>query len=656
MKKSINSLFFVPSVCLCVCLLFSVSSCNSDSTSKEDKRNENQEISDNLTLTSTSTTNLEENNYSTNNNEQQPNSIRPVYSDNDANTDEQDLYQSLSAQDSSEFFKRFAPKTQTFKFSNNDEQDIYCQLGTYIHIDSASFVFEDGSPVTSPVIFEVKEFYDKQTVLLSGLATNTKGGFLESGGMLHLEATSNGKKVKLQKEIDIEMPTYNTNTRSKNGMKVYLASNNKSNFSKSSDLNDVNNPPSVWQTDGDEIGVQKIPMKRNFFNLRFLHRKNEIDENQSYKNDCKCYDISLISEKIEALSEEIDVEEDKNYSHNPRTIKSKNSTKKVLTSRKRSFYKNSNDTAAYEDYKVYTTSFYQNTEKEDDFVYDTIQFVIETHKDKTAKVVEILKDTRNAIDYTSSIHSINTSGGLRFQTGVSFKNGVCKNQKTTFYIQSVDLWKDILKDGKDNFKTWKKTQRNSEENYTISYKKRKKPILVWTGIIKTTKKAFVEDYQITRALRYYFKMPNETKQAAYNAYRQKYVARHEEYLAKNAGTLSATKELDSYVFKTMDLGWINCDRFYSVPKEQKVDLLVNSHTPVRVIFNKINAVMEGTQNGKQNTFSAIPKGEPITIFGIRKKGEKLFMAFEQTKVGKDPINVTYKEVTFEEMQKTLANL
>jgi len=66
--------------------------------------------------------------------------------------------------------------------------------------------------------------------------------------------------------------------------------------------------------------------------------------------------------------------------------------------------------------------------------------------------------------------------------------------------------------------------------------------------------------------------------------------------------------------------------------------------------------MGGSSNGQQNRFNNIPQGERITIFGIRKKGEKLFMAFEQTKVGSIPIDLVYKETTFEEMQKTLANL
>jgi hypothetical protein len=446
------------------------------------------------------------------------------------------------------------------------------------------------------------------------------------------------------------MPTYNTETENKNGMKVYLASN-----SNSSDLNDVNNPPSVWRTNGQNIQIKGIPEKKDFYNLRFLFNKNQIDKYQTNTNDCECADVSLVSEKIEALSEEIDVEKNQDYAATFRTIKPKKADKKVITPKYQNLHTIADDTIAYEDYKNYTTAFYPNLDKEERFFYDTIQLAIEINKDGTGKVIEEIKKTRYALDKTSIIRSINSSSGLRLSATTS-KNGVCKGEKIGFYVQSVDLWKEVLEKGEEEFRNWKSSQREGEENYTISYKKRKKPILVWTGIIKTTKQAFIEDYKMTLALRYYHKTPNTEKQLAYDAYRQKCIARYNEYMKKTGAINASARVLDSYVLATMDLGWINCDRFYKVPDSKKVDLIVNSHTPVRVIFNKINAVMKGTSNGTQNRFVNIPKNKKITIFGIRKKGEKLFMAFEQTTVSSVPIDLVYKETTFEEMQKTLANL
>lgn len=651
---SFNSVFLT----LSVCFLFLASSC---STTSEKKQNE--EAKTEVTTTDeSSTTNLQNDIQEENNavaTQPRSNTIRPVYSDNQDErstfiSDDKMVYDTFSSKDSSEFFKRFAPQTQVFEIKNNDEQDIYCDLGTYIHIDSGTFVFSDGSPITEPVKFEVKEFYDKQTVLLSGLATNTKNGFLESGGMLHLEATSGGRKVKLQKEIDIEMPTFNTKTRNKNGMKVYFASNSStSNLSESVDLNDVNNPPSSWRTNGQAIEIKGIPAKRDFYNLAFLGKEDRLDEHQTNQNPCECADVNLVSEKIEALSSEIDVEKNREYTNEFRSVSHRNRTREEKTPKFLSIYQRGKDTLSIEKSKSYQFSFYENPNTEDRVFRDTVQLAITIGKDGTAKVVEEIKKTRYALDKTSIIRSINSSSGLRLSTTTS-NSGNCKGEKTSFYIQSVG-WKNLLEKGEEEFRNWKKTQRNSNEDYAISYKKRKQPILIWTGIIETTKRGFVEDYKMVRHLNHYLKLENPKKQAAYDAYRQRCIDRYNKEVAKNASQMSA-RSLDSYAFSVSGLGWINCDRFYNVPNRKKVDLLVNSGTPVRVIFNNINSVMQGSSNGIQNRFDNISKGEPITIFGIRKKGEDLYMALHKTEVGKQPIDIEYKKVTVEEMQKALSNI
>ncbi|WP_291728229.1 hypothetical protein [Bernardetia sp.] len=650
--RDFNSIFLT----LSVCFLFLVSSCSSDKKESE-KTNEEATITTENSTTNDTKTQEEDNSVALQ--EQQPNAIRPVYSDNEDErstliSDDEMVYDTFSAQDSSEFFKRFAPKTQVFEIKNNDEQEIYCDLGTYIHIDSGTFVFADGSPVKEPVKFEVKEFYDKQTVLLSGLATNTKGGFLESGGMLHLEATSEGRKVKLQKDIDIEMPTFNTKTRNKKGMQVYLASNSSiANLTESVNLNDVNNPPSSWRSNGRAIEIKGIPAKRDFYNLVFLGKEDRIDEYQTNRNPCECADAKLVSEKIEALSSQVDVEKNRKYTNEFRSVAHRNKKREEKTPKYMSIYQQGKDTLSIEKSKSYQFSFYENPNTEDRIFRDTVQLAITIGKDGTAKVVEELKKTRYALDKTTIIRSINSSSGLRLSTTVS-KTGACKGETVSFYIQSVG-WKNLLEKGEEEFRSWKKTQRNSNEDYAISYKKRKQPILVWTGIIETTKRGFVEDYTMTRHLNNYLKTDNPQKQAAYDAYRQRCIDRYNKNVAKNASQLSA-RALDSYAFSVSGLGWINCDRFYGVPNSQKVDLLVNSKTPVRVIFNSINSVMEGSSNGIQNRFDNIPKGEEITIFGIRKKGEDLYMALHKTKVGKETVNITYEKVTVEEMQKALSFL
>ncbi|WP_338792264.1 hypothetical protein [Bernardetia sp. MNP-M8] len=563
-----------------------------------------------------------------------------------------DELDSFSSADSATFFSRFAPKTQTFKIINNGEQDIFCDLGTYIHIDSGSFHFKDGSPITEPIIFEVKEFYDKSTVLLSGLTTNTKGGFLESGGMLHLKSTSDGKEVHLKNKIDIEMPSINTQKRNKNGMSVYLTS------STNATANSVSNPPSEWSDTKEKIKLQRIPRKRDFYKTVFLFNKELPDYELSGVKDCECGDVQIVSETVEALSENLDVTTSKEHESSFRKVNHRKVTtkNKVL---KNSYYYNkkqflSKDTSFLELYSKVSREIYPNNEGEERYVYDTIQLAVELGKKGTALIVDELYQTNHSLSQTSFIRTVNSGSGLRFTTQLSSIRS-CSQDKRNFYVQSLDIWKEILEQGENEFRNWKKTQRDSEENYTISYKKRKNPILVWTAIVKTTAKPFKEDVQVVRRREFFYKKALEEKQARYNEFRQSIIDSYNAIAAKNVNNVS-TATLETYIMRVSDMGWINCDRFYSVPDDEKVDLLVNSSSPVRIIFNNINSVMKGDNREGKNIFASIPKDESITVFGIRKKEDKLFMALKNTKVSTDPIDLEYKEVTFEEMQKALTYL
>jgi hypothetical protein len=644
MKPKPNYLYFV----LSLLLLVNFSSCQTDEKSNDDSSKDNSTantLRPDLDNKDERTALLENDalNSSTNFTE---NESKKVFSD--------DQLDSFSSTDSTAFFKRFAPKTQTFKIVNNDEQDIFCDLGTYIHIDSGSFHFKDGSPITEPIIFEVKEFYDKSTVLLSGLTTNTDGGFLESGGMLHLKATSNGKEVHLKKNIDVEMPSSNTKKRDKNGMSIYLASSN------SATANSISNPPSKWSNTGQRIklkGSISVPRKREFFESNFLFSQERIDYKNSKVYDCQCGDVEIVSETVEALSESLDVATSREHEATFRKVNHKKTTQKkdYLREKPRSLNK---DTSYVEIYSKHSHEIFPNSEGEEIYVYDTIKLVLELGKKGTALVVDELYRTEHGLSQTSIIRTVNSGAGLRFETKLSSINS-CSQDKKNFYVQSLDIWKDLLEEGEDEFRTWKKTQRDSEENYTISYKKRTNPILIWTAIVKTTAKPFKESYEIVRRREYYKKIPNEVVQTNYDAYRKNIINMNEQLLAgnksvvaKNASKLSASS-LESYVMSLSGLGWVNCDRFYNVPSEDKVNLFVNSSTPVRLIFNKINSLMEGKASKGKNLFTDVPKGEQITLFGIRKKDDKIFMALKNTKVSTSHIDLEYKEVTYEEMQETL---
>lgn len=69
--------------------------------------------------------------------------------------------------------------------------------GTEVLIPADAFVHEDGSPVVGDVEVLFREVVNKPGMILNNLPTNSNGRMLVSGGVINLEAVSDGKKLKL---------------------------------------------------------------------------------------------------------------------------------------------------------------------------------------------------------------------------------------------------------------------------------------------------------------------------------------------------------------------------------------------------------------------------------------------------------------------------
>jgi hypothetical protein len=80
--------------------------------------------------------------------------------------------------------------------------------GTTALIPADAFVFEDGSPVTGSVEIKMTEVTRKQDLLLGHLPTISNGKMLVSGGVVNLEAMSEGKALRMGpgKTVFIQFP------------------------------------------------------------------------------------------------------------------------------------------------------------------------------------------------------------------------------------------------------------------------------------------------------------------------------------------------------------------------------------------------------------------------------------------------------------------
>jgi TonB family protein len=122
----------------------------------------------------------------------------------------------------SNFYNQFNTPAQTFNFKANEDISITCKEGTKISVKSNSFVTKMGTLVKGEMRFQVTEFYKISDILLANLSTTSNDRILETGGMILLEAFSEGEKCELKDgaTIKITFPT----TDKKEDMQLFKGS------------------------------------------------------------------------------------------------------------------------------------------------------------------------------------------------------------------------------------------------------------------------------------------------------------------------------------------------------------------------------------------------------------------------------------------------
>lgn len=90
------------------------------------------------------------------------------------------------------------PPAQSFAIRNDRDTLIEGNKGTRIKFLKNSFTTTDGQEIKGDVHIQLAEFYTTEDFISNRLSTNTTdGNILKSSGMVFIEATSNGKALKL---------------------------------------------------------------------------------------------------------------------------------------------------------------------------------------------------------------------------------------------------------------------------------------------------------------------------------------------------------------------------------------------------------------------------------------------------------------------------
>jgi len=141
--------------------------------------------------------------------------------------------------------------------------------GVVIYIPANAFDTE-----TEIIDLVVQSAINAEDILYAGLSTTTDGQALETGGMFYIDAFNNGKRIKLIKDLQVDVPTSNKI----NDMQVY-----KGEKTKDGDINWVNpNPLKNKLTPVDILSLDFFPPTYNTKLTEWGHPKKEFKDSLYY--------------------------------------------------------------------------------------------------------------------------------------------------------------------------------------------------------------------------------------------------------------------------------------------------------------------------------------------------------------------------------------
>jgi hypothetical protein len=114
-------------------------------------------------------------------------------------------------------FPELAVKTDTFTFMPNQAKTLSTKNSRHILIKENSFIYQDGTPVTEPILIEIREFDTLADIIAEGLQTQSTEGVLETAGMFQVSAkTNSNKKIKINPKFPLELQTLISKQQSNN--------------------------------------------------------------------------------------------------------------------------------------------------------------------------------------------------------------------------------------------------------------------------------------------------------------------------------------------------------------------------------------------------------------------------------------------------------
>jgi hypothetical protein len=204
------------------------------------------------------------------------------------------------------------------------------------------------------------------------------------------------------------------------------------------------------------------------------------------------------------------------------------------------------------------------------------------------------------------------------------------------------------------------------DTYSANWEVKKKHFIIRRGDSRAEVRRLIREKQPGNYKIRLHKFLNKKKERDYfqdslsldfaDAYLRGYISRedsvHYASMMRPYSSINRSYQLFSnkYRFRIEQLGWINCDHFYT-DSRPKLDYVINfeARDPrlynAQLIFPRINAVMNGVVRGNTMVFGKVPEGEPAILVSIGAEDKKIVSSFMPVTISAQELKGIAFEIT-----------
>ena len=513
------------------------------------------------------------------------------------------------------FLQNGLPTAQVFSVRPGRDTLLVAAQGTQLLVAADAW---DVPPGSGPIMVKIQEFYQLSDIVLAGLTTTAGPDLLETGGMVHLEATANGQPARLRPNaaVHLRLPT----TRRQDGMQLFVSPG------PSSSANPGAGPARGfdWQLPPPSgLAASRPPVRQAAWraSTRRTGRRRWFTSRRA-RSAHPQYNARYLEVPQYATSQTRALKTMARRIAYPTTTQLR-LRKALRTGRRVSSWEVSELQQASARYgervlRVVHASFRVDT------LGKMYRLAVAPGTDNELGTAVLAALGRLGTWQPALMPRLPALDSLTTVAAFGQVTAYFSASDHVYVADSVSWSRPATRALRDSItKVRLASVRAQQQNYYASLTPRQRRVLDST----------VQANRVAERARLY------------------------QQLGKN-GSVAANQNLLYYELSAQSLGWINCDRFLNAGP--RIEFVVNAelrNTIVTLIFRDIRAVLEAHDSGSRTTFSSVPTGQAATVVALRReKGVTYLARHEVVLDAKGLDKLTFHPVTPDELRTELASL